>query len=1337
VDPDGTGPKAPTTSNYTFQWWKGGTVKTTAPDYTGPVLTGLVSGQYVVLVTSTDGCQAQEIYTIDPPSVYPTAVLTPTNDNSCDPSLPNGQMVAVASGTGPFTYQWYTGSGTSTIISGATSNTITGLRNNTYTVKVTDTSTGCFVIEEAKVEPGIPPTVTVSATPSNATCFNMDGSYNGSITASVGGPTTGYTYKWYIGDQVKVTPDYTGSNVYSGLKPGEYTVAATNDATHCLSDPVTVTVGQTLSFDVNIIKTGTLSGCIASGAKLTAVPTVAGTYSYSWYNGDPDLTAYPFYSASRLLPNGNLDHYDIILPKKYTVVVTNTVTGCYLIKAEDLTGASNIPALKLKVVNNTSCDPAKPNGKVEIEYIWPNSQDLTTKVYPVAGKFPGYEVDWIEGATESTPVSLTNDSATYSLKKAGTYGVKVRISSDPNDCPSAFTPAKIINVFDYPVLSPAVVTHKTNCPPSSDPTVKPNGKIEVTITNYTGNAADYGYTVVKSGDPSFVPTATLSNKLTINNLDLGTYTITIFKVSSTCAMARVATISDAHITPTAPLLRVNNTNCKTLLVDYNGKIEDVTPNLVQYKYLWFRSSDNVQIGDLTGNTPYIDALAPGKYYLLLVDRITYCSSSIIEREVVNMNVVPYISQSGSTDRTYCAPVFDGTATVTLGPKIWSGYTLKWFDRLGNPVTVTTAHISNNKFVAQNLDSGTYTLEAYDGLNGCSNATQIKVGLDQTLPEVSLTTTPNTMCIPLTGTLTATYSASNANPVVGYIWKKVENGIVVPMAATTANVGPVEQGDYLVSAIDSKGCESTPVQRAVIDNTPKPQINLVNLRPQSSCDETTKANGLIQITTKPYGKTYSYSWFKDGSPFAASTDTLLTALKKGQYVVEVTTDGCVFKDTFNIQYKKASFVPVVAKQNVTRCVYPYDGFLAASVDGSTNGYTFQWNYLDSAKVYNTAEIASLPQGAYSLKVTNTTTSCDTTLLVNIGFDAKPFDIQITELEPVSNCDFVNKPNGKMVASVDGEISGYRFDWYETSNVTASSSVKFSGNAQNTLMPVTYTLRVTNLITGCAKDQLVTPTFLPVSVAAPLLDSVKGVTSCIKGNGYAEVSAGGSNANHIFNWYIGTEIKDVPDFTGYYQENLEIGEYLVTATDRFSGCTSGAIRVSIGDEKVFVDIKAITTNSLCYNNTGTATITWIEPVGVDKIQLVGESGVLDGDSYSELPVGEFEVTLETVEGCVSKKTIKIGADYLVYNGVSPNGDQKNDFLAIDCIELFPNNNVKIFNRAGALVYVGEGYDNERIRFEGQGNRGMYVSSNHVPDGTYFYVVDPGDGRKPKAGFFELIR
>jgi hypothetical protein len=135
VDPDGAGPKAPTTSNYTFQWWKGGTVKATTPDYTGSDITGLASGQYVVLVTSPEGCQAQEIYTIDPPTVYPTAVLTPTNDNSCDPSLSNGKMVAVASGTGPFTYQWYTGSGTSTIIAGATSNTITGLRNNTYTVK--------------------------------------------------------------------------------------------------------------------------------------------------------------------------------------------------------------------------------------------------------------------------------------------------------------------------------------------------------------------------------------------------------------------------------------------------------------------------------------------------------------------------------------------------------------------------------------------------------------------------------------------------------------------------------------------------------------------------------------------------------------------------------------------------------------------------------------------------------------------------------------------------------------------------------------------------------------------------------------------------------------------------------------------------------------------------------------------------------------------------------------------------------------------------------------------------------------------------------------------------
>jgi gliding motility-associated-like protein len=96
-----------------------------------------------------------------------------------------------------------------------------------------------------------------------------------------------------------------------------------------------------------------------------------------------------------------------------------------------------------------------------------------------------------------------------------------------------------------------------------------------------------------------------------------------------------------------------------------------------------------------------------------------------------------------------------------------------------------------------------------------------------------------------------------------------------------------------------------------------------------------------------------------------------------------------------------------------------------------------------------------------------------------------------------------------------------------------------------------------------------------------------------------------------------------------------------------------------------------------------------------------------------------------------------DITVYNGVSPNGDGQNDFFIVDCLQDFPNNIVKIFNRAGTLVYEATGYDNKTIYFDGVGNRGMYVDSKNVPDGTYFYIVDKRDGSKPKSGYLELSR
>ena len=81
--------------------------------------------------------------------------------------------------------------------------------------------------------------------------------------------------------------------------------------------------------------------------------------------------------------------------------------------------------------------------------------------------------------------------------------------------------------------------------------------------------------------------------------------------------------------------------------------------------------------------------------------------------------------------------------------------------------------------------------------------------------------------------------------------------------------------------------------------------------------------------------------------------------------------------------------------------------------------------------------------------------------------------------------------------------------------------------------------------------------------------------------------------------------------------------------------------------------------------------------------------------------------------------------------------NDDFQIDCITLFPNNNVKVFNRAGILVYEADGYNNREIIFRGVGERGLYMIGEDLPDGTYFFIINKRDGSRPATGYLELMR
>ena len=90
----------------------------------------------------------------------------------------------------------------------------------------------------------------------------------------------------------------------------------------------------------------------------------------------------------------------------------------------------------------------------------------------------------------------------------------------------------------------------------------------------------------------------------------------------------------------------------------------------------------------------------------------------------------------------------------------------------------------------------------------------------------------------------------------------------------------------------------------------------------------------------------------------------------------------------------------------------------------------------------------------------------------------------------------------------------------------------------------------------------------------------------------------------------------------------------------------------------------------------------------------------------------------------------------NVLSPSSPYPYDRLFIEDIENFPNNTVKIFNRWGNLVWDISGYDNEGNVFLGSGNgSGILGSNGSLPVGTYFYVIDLGDGSDLIKGFVRV--
>ncbi len=106
------------------------------------------------------------------------------------------------------------------------------------------------------------------------------------------------------------------------------------------------------------------------------------------------------------------------------------------------------------------------------------------------------------------------------------------------------------------------------------------------------------------------------------------------------------------------------------------------------------------------------------------------------------------------------------------------------------------------------------------------------------------------------------------------------------------------------------------------------------------------------------------------------------------------------------------------------------------------------------------------------------------------------------------------------------------------------------------------------------------------------------------------------------------------------------------------------------------------------------------------------------------------------CVTN-TINIVIERDLFNiskGFSPNGDGINDLFIIGDLTMYPNNSLTIINRWGNRVYEGKPYNND---WDGTNIYSPAFGIWELPQGTYFFLFDPGNRTGVRKGHFYLKR
>ena len=529
------------------------------------------------------------------------------------------------------------------------------------------------------------------------------------------------------------------------------------------------------------------------------------------------------------------------------------------------------------------------------------------------------------------------------------------------------------------------------------------------------------------------------------------------------------------------------------------------------------------------------------------------------------------------------------------------------------------------------------------------------------------------------------------------------------------------------------CVNDKLQVITLNAAPKVQFAAIpNTCPDAAPYQITQANETGGVPGK---FVFSGPGISPGGVFnpaiaGAGTHTLL-------YTYTATAGGCI--DTASRQI--TVLAPPLANFTVaspaceTKAV-TFTGMATTPV-GTITAYT--WNFGDGTPIIVKNLAAPFTHiyaaaGSYSVTLNVTTsngcTSAAKQLLLTVSHLPSPaFNFPASACLPAAA---VTLDNLSTIADGTGNAFTYAWNFGDpASGATNTSVAKNPTHIFGTTGPYNINLQVKSG-SGCLHDTtIILNTIHPQPKA--LFSSDKPAI-CIKDLvQFTDGSNGADGTITNYNWDFGDGQKDPaanPVHLYGTANTFMVSLHIINS----QGCNSDTLVkpftvhpypvVDAGPDRVVLDggtviLKPVVTgNGLQYS--------WSPPLYLSSLTSPAPSVIN--------PLADITYTLKVTAagGCAASDnvTVKLLKAPKIPNTFTPNGDGINERWLIKYLESYPDCRIQVFTRAGQLVYESKGYS-DATAWNGT------MNGKTLPIDTYYYILEPGSGRKPITGFVTVVK